>query len=405
MNKIPLLPRMFTLLMKLVKNIFALFIVDLKTQMNTQLNNSAQIDAQQQHIHILQTHIDTLRNSISQLEQTTVILREQLDATKKSQEQVVPQVEPLPKRILPGLMHRPPLDTTIPYTLHNNLSTIHTVLRRYAPQFIYTNAQVPINHSITSDQYEIHMFSKSKTDKETNEDAMIFDLYQRELFGIVADGVSSTPMSSIASGLVCQYIHAEWKTSMTLNEFSDNTLYIKTQQLINEALYQAKYNVHYSINTVIDQLPTNNITDALRTNLKQKGSHATFALVFTTGSFAVCAWMGNTRIIFVDHNQNTIIPIHDPRFSDDSNRFSSHDDTLSNSGGIRGHVFIQVIDISTLPTWHAIILSDGLEEQKSTVMHHIINSEYEQIHGIIDTAVLIDDSSMMSISKVHTKLS
>lgn len=400
-TKMPLLSTIIKLLVRIVRNFFAFFTTDIYKKVAVQQTLKQQMEHTHQQLAHIQTQLPAIAEIHTQLslhQQELNTIHHHLRTLDRAQ---IPTITPAvlyPPRILHGLTQRPPIDTTVPYTGHVNTDLCQQLLLRHAPRFLYAHAHTEVQHTISNDSWDIQIYGKPNIDKETNEDAMLVDMQSNELFCVIADGVSSTPMSNIAAAYVCQHIHVEWKLSMHYHEFDEHNLYTKTQQLIREALYQAKYHVNETVQNIIHDRPKNNISTALQANLDEKGSHATFALVFTMGSYVVCAWMGNTRIICQSDFKGSIIHPNDARFTDDMHRFSSHDDTVPNSGGMRGMLFIQIIDMRQVPSWRIIVISDGLDDHKQHIISHSHVQPQESLHSIIDDAAQHDDCSLIDIT-------
>ena len=232
------------------------------------------------------------------------------------------------------------------------------------------------------------------------EDALFFTEYQKEIIAIVCDGVSQSCFGDIAAKNVTDALYQEWAKLMLQKSFSHDSIEAQTYKFIKKALFTAGYATAIDVQAKLDNMPNSTIKELLIDANNNSGSQSTFAFCFTFKQYLICAWMGNTRIMFHGNELEQQINDTDPRFSNDKIRFSSHTDILKKSGGMRGEPVIEIIDLQNCSSWRIVIHSDALEESKTLFYQQPVTynaNEKQSYDNICWDASEQDDTTLLEI--------
>jgi hypothetical protein len=380
------------------QNIHYLFTHDLYDVMKPLINATAETKPFQQRINKQITELaatNQLLNATNQhLDEELVLLKSAVHSLNARITELNGLGIPL-KHIFSIHTPRPAFNTTVSYSGTVDVAQFDNLLALNKPRCGWYAGSTLHHQQIDETPFRISCWSTPKHSKEICEDALIIDIHKNELFCAVADGVSHSVCSYLAASYVCKYLHFEWKTALQNDEFSIFSLREKSEQLVREALYQAKFHAHIAVSNEIATITDEIVHSTLTQIHANVGTQATFACVFTIQSFIVCIWMGNTRITCYDHMSNQLIDISDRRFDDDKNRFSSISNSTDSSIGVRGQIYVEIIDARTIPSWNMLIFSDALENHKQKLIADSISLFAHSNQNTIDYTAIINDAAAL----------
>ena len=368
------------------------------------------LDLLEEKLQAVATELTSVKNRIETMEQVVQELAKQTRMPKNPSDVAKEKQPHTPvDRLLPELGRRDVLDTKREYSHPIDIQHCDMLLGLHQPIVFCYDTPVDTHGDQIYSSYHIRYWNTPQSGKQTCEDTLLYDIFQDELFCVVADGVSQSAYSNIAARYVCALLHFEWMTASRNNEFTVPQLLEKTQQLVREALYQATYLTNTAVSNQIPGISDEVIKDTTERIFANAGSQATFACVFTFQSHIVCAWMGNTRIVCTDVSDTPtpLIEITDRKFDDDYNRFSSKVYTVDTSIGMRGQLFVKIIPCHHMSKWQMMIFSDALEAYKGDLLQQTLStsltSDTEYLRALLGKSVEADDTSLITIIFDKTK--
>lgn len=224
---------------------------------------------------------------------------------------------------------------------------------------------------LNKDQYTFaYVFAPneySQKNSYNNEDALLFDIVQNDFFVAVCDGVSQSCLGDIAARNVADALYRAWLLLIHGNRSLD-----ELETVFRTSLKAAKIRSEYDIAQFLKSPPqdfSSTTIDILRNLNNTGGSQTVFACTFSLRESVYAVWMGNSAITIIGNHQNTVLAYDDPRFQNDSHRFSSQAEN-----GLRGNLnivsFPKFLKHNT--TWRVVIHSDAIEEypNREELYHH-----------------------------------